>query len=51
MEGLAINIWLLRRENKIAFRQGRLGGKRIEQYPVRVLLATAVKRIGAEVCE
>ena len=26
--GLTINLWLLKRKNKIAFRQGRLGGRK-----------------------
>ena len=44
-----INIWLLRREKIIAFRQGSLWCDRTEKYPIRVLLETAFKRTGAEV--
>ena len=51
IEGLTINIWLLRREKKVAFRQGRLGGDRTEKYPTPVLLERAIKRIEAEVEE
>ena len=51
IEGLAVNISLLRRKKKSAFRQGRLRGERKEKYPIRVLLETAVKRIGAKVYE
>ena len=50
-EGLAINIWLLRREKEIAIRQGRVRGDRTEKHRIRVLLETAFKRIGAEVYE
>ena len=48
IEELTINIWLLRMEKKMTFRQGRLGSNRTEKYPVRVLLETAFERIGAE---
>ena len=49
IEGLTINIWFLRREKKIAFRQGRLEGDRREKDPIRVSLETAFKNIEAEV--
>ena len=46
--GLRIYIWFLRREKTIAFRQGRLEGDRRETDPIRALLRTALKNIGAE---
>ena len=49
IEGLTFNIWFLRREKKIAFRQGMLEGDGREKDPVRVLLETAFKNIEAEV--
>ena len=48
IEGLTINIWFLRREKKLAFRQGRLEGDRRDEDPIRVLLETAFKNIEAE---
>ena len=48
IEGLTINIWFLRREKKIAFRQGGLEGDRREKDPIRVSLETAFKNIEAE---
>ena len=47
VEGLTINIWFLRREKKIAFRQGRLEGDRREKFPIRVLLELFFQKIGA----
>ena len=44
-----INIWFLRRGNKIAFRQGSLEGDRRDKDPIRVSLETALKNIEAEV--
>ena len=49
IEGLTINIWFLRREKKIAFRQGRLVGDRRQKDPIRVLIETAFQNIGVEV--
>ena len=41
MKELTINIWLLRREKKFAFREGRLECDREERYPIRSLLGKA----------
>ena len=49
LEGLTINIWFLRRREKIAFRQGRLDGDTRENDPIRVLLEAAFKTIKREV--
>ena len=45
IEGLTINIWFLRREKKISFRQGRLEGDRREKDPIRALLNKAFENI------
>ena len=45
MKGLTINIWLLRRENKFAFREGRLECDRKEKYPIRSLLEKAFEEV------
>ena len=47
--GLTINIWYLSRGNKITFRQGRLKVDIRDKDPMRTLLRTALKEIGAEV--
>ena len=47
-EELIIDIWILRRDKKIAFRQGWLDGDRREKVPIRVLLETAFKSINTE---
>ena len=49
IDGLTINIWYLSRGNKIAFRQGRLKVDITDKDPMRTLLRTALKEIGAEV--
>ena len=52
IEGPTINIWVLRRGEKIVFRQGRLECGREDQDAIRVLLETALGVIGARVtCE
>ena len=45
MKGLTIKIWLLRRENKFAFREGRLECDRKEKYPIRGLLEKAIQEV------
>ena len=45
MKGLTINIWLLRRENTFAFREGRLECDRKEKYPIRGLLEKAFQEV------
>ena len=47
IEGLTINIWFMRREKKIAFRQGRLEADRREKYPIRTLRKTAFQEVYA----
>ncbi|XP_044166132.1 tetratricopeptide repeat protein 28-like [Acropora millepora] len=49
IDGLTINIWYLSRGNKITFRQGRLKVDITDKDPMRTLLRTALKEIGAEV--
>ena len=49
IEGLTINIWLLSRGKKVIFRKGRLEGDRTDEYPVRALLQSCLKKIGIDV--
>ena len=49
IDGLTINIWLLRRGKKVIFRKGRLEGDRTEKYPVRALLQSCLEKIGIDV--
>ena len=49
IEGLTINIWLLRRGKKVAFREGRLEGDRRDKYPVRALMESSLEKIGTDV--
>ena len=49
LEGLTINIWFLRWGQKVAFRQGMLEANITEKDPIRALLQTALRKIGAEV--
>ncbi|XP_044170333.1 tetratricopeptide repeat protein 28-like [Acropora millepora] len=49
IEGLTIYIWFLSRENKIAFRNGRLEGDRTAKDPIPALLQPSLHKIGAEV--
>ena len=45
MKGLIISIWLLRREKKFAFREGRLECDIQEKYPIRSLLEKAFQEV------
>ena len=49
LEGLRINIWVLSRGQKVAFRQGMLEADITEKDPIRALLRAALIKIGAEV--
>ncbi|XP_067034132.1 tetratricopeptide repeat protein 28-like [Acropora muricata] len=49
LEGLRINIWFLRRGQKVAFRQGMLEADITKKDPIRALLQTALRKIEAEV--
>ena len=49
VDGLTVNIWLLRRGKKVIFRQGTLQGDRTETYPVRALLQNCLEKIRIEV--
>ncbi|XP_067030788.1 tetratricopeptide repeat protein 28-like [Acropora muricata] len=49
LEGLRINIWFLRRGQKVAFRQGMLEANITEKDPIRALLQAALRKIGAEI--
>ncbi|XP_067030794.1 tetratricopeptide repeat protein 28-like [Acropora muricata] len=49
LEGLRINIWFLSRGQKVAFRQGMLEADITEKDPIRALLQSALRKIGAEV--
>ena len=49
LEGLRINIWFLRRGQKVAFRQGMLEADITEKDPIHALLQAALRQIGAEV--
>ncbi|XP_044168970.1 tetratricopeptide repeat protein 28-like [Acropora millepora] len=48
LDGLRINIWFLRRGQKVAFRQGKLEGDITNKDPIRALLKGALTKIGAE---
>ncbi|XP_044177749.1 tetratricopeptide repeat protein 28-like [Acropora millepora] len=48
IEGLTINIWFLRREKKIEFRQGRLECDRRDKDPILALRERAFKNIEGE---
>ena len=47
-EGLTVYIWFLRRENKVAFRRGRIEGDTTERDPIHALLQSSLKKMGAE---
>ena len=47
-EGLTVYIWSLRRENKVAFRRGRIEGDTRERDPIHALLQTSLEKMGAE---
>ena len=49
LEGLTINIWFLRRGEKVVVRQGMLEADITEKDPIRALLQAALRKIGAEV--
>jgi len=49
LEGLRINIWFLRRGQKVAFRQGKLEADIGEKDPIHALLQAALRKIEAEV--
>ena len=49
LEGLRINIWFLRRGQKVAFRQGKLEADITEKDPIHTLLQAALRKIEAEV--
>ena len=49
LEELRINIWFLRRGQKVAFRQGMLEADTTEKDPIRALLQAALRKIEAEV--
>ncbi|XP_074607827.1 uncharacterized protein LOC141860581 [Acropora palmata] len=49
IEGLTINIWLLRRGKKVTFRKGKLEGDRTDKFPVRALLQSCLEKIGTDV--
>ncbi|XP_067046747.1 tetratricopeptide repeat protein 28-like [Acropora muricata] len=49
VEGLTINIWLLRRGKKVTFRKGKLEGDRTDKFPVRALLQSCLEKIGTDV--
>ena len=48
LEGLTINIWFLRRGQKVEFRQGKLQADITEKDPIRTLLQAALRKIKAE---
>ena len=48
IEGLTINIWFLRRGNKVVFRKGKLTGDRREKDPVHALLLSSLEKIGTD---
>ena len=45
-EGLTINIWFLRKGNKVTFRTGRLEGGIAEKDPIHALLPSSSEEIG-----
>ena len=49
LDGLRINIWFLRRGQKVLFRQGMVEADITEKDPIRALLQAALTKIGAEV--
>ncbi|XP_044182151.1 tetratricopeptide repeat protein 28-like [Acropora millepora] len=51
LEGLRINIWFLRRGQKVAFRQGMLEADITEKDPISALLQATLRKIEAEVKE
>ena len=48
IDGPTINIWFLRRKNKVVFRQGRLEGDRTEKDPIHALVQSSLVKIGTE---
>ena len=48
IEGHTINLWLSSRV-KVIFKKGRLEGNRTGKYPVRALLISCLRKIGADV--
>ena len=49
LDGLRINIWFLRRGQKVAFRQGMLEADITQNNPIHALLQVALTKIEAEV--
>ena len=49
IEELTVYIWFLRRENKVAFRIGRLECDRTQNDPIRALLQSSLHKMVAEV--
>ena len=47
-EGLTVYIWFLRRENKVAFRRGRIEGDTGERDPIHALLQSSLKKMRGE---
>ena len=47
-EGLTVYIWFLRRENKVAFRRGRIEGDTRERDPIHALLQSSLEKMAAE---
>ncbi|XP_067047934.1 tetratricopeptide repeat protein 28-like [Acropora muricata] len=47
-EGLTVYIWFLRRENKVAFRRGRIEADTSERDPIQALLQSSLEKMGAE---
>ena len=47
-EGLTVYIWFLRRENKVAFRRGRIEADTRERDPIHALLQSSLEKMGAE---
>ena len=47
-EGLTVYIWFLRRENKVAFRRGRIEGDTSERDPIHALLQSSLEKMADE---
>ena len=48
IENFTINIWFLRKGNKVRFRKGRLEGDRREEDPLLALLQSSLEKMGDE---
>ena len=46
IDGLIINIWFLRRQKKVAFREGRVEGDITDKHPILTLLQSFLETIG-----